>query len=362
MSLRKVAPRPAPPWVRLFALALLVIAGCGGGERFPQSTLVPKGDFAVMVDEVFMTTVKWAAVVFVLVEGALLIALWRFRQRPGLGEPEQVHGNALLEVIWTLIPAAILALIAVPTVRAIFRTSELPEDALEIEVIGHQWWWEFRYPNQLIVTANEMVVPAGRTVLLKIRAADVLHSFWVPQFAAKRDAFPGKYTTLWFTTDSVGTFSGQCAEFCGIQHARMGSLVVVRPPEEFERWVAEEQVGSPLINNGAVTWASPADSIAAAGDSVEIRGRAAFTAGGCLGCHAMVATPTAGLLTLQGPNLSHVGGRQRLAAGILPNTPEDLARWLREPQVVKEGSLMKLPRPLTEDEIGALVAYLRAHR
>jgi cytochrome c oxidase subunit 2 len=271
-------------------------------------------------------------------------------------------------VVWTIIPAAILAFIAVPTVRTIFRTAEIPAGAMEVEVIGHQWWWEFRYPEQQIVTANELVVPAGKPVVVKIRTADVLHSYWVPQFAAKRDAFPRKYTTFFFTTDSLGAFTGQCAEFCGVQHGRMGSLVIVKTQDEFAQWVATQQVGSPMINAGKVEvdTTTPSDPAAAQAkserDSVIARGQRAFMAGGCIGCHAMAGTPTAGLTGLQGPNLSHIGSRMRLAAGILENTPENLARWLREPQVVKEGSLMKLPRPLTEDEITALVAYLRAHQ
>jgi cytochrome c oxidase subunit 2 len=353
---------------QVWLVALVALAGAGCGGPFPQSTLAPKGDFAQMVDAVFRTTVAWAIVVFVLVEGALLFAIFRFRQRPGDGQPPQVHGHALLEVVWTLIPAAILTAIAVPTVRTIFATHDLPAEALEIEVIGRQWWWEFRYPEQRIVTANEMHVPVGRPVVLKIRTADVLHSFWVPQFAAKRDAFHNRYTTLYFTADSVGAFPGQCAEFCGIQHARMGSLVVVEPPQAFEEWVARQQVGSPLINGGAVapdtvTPADPAEAAAkAARDSLLARGRQTFISAGCLGCHAMVGTPTAGLLDLIGPNLSHFGSRRRIAAGVLPNTDEHLARWLREPQRVKEGSLMKLPRDLTDEEIRILVAYLREHR
>jgi cytochrome c oxidase subunit 2 len=170
----------------------------------------------------------------------------------------------------------------------------------------------------------------------------------------------------------VGEFTGQCAEFCGVQHGRMGSLVVVQPPDEFNRWVERQRTGSPLINAGVVQAPAPADTAAAASDtaaagaadtdSVEIKGRQAFLAGGCIGCHAMVGTPTAGVLTLQGPNLSHFGSRRRIAAGMLPNTPENLAAWLRDPQAIKEGSLMKLPRQLTEDEISTLVAYLRAHQ
>jgi cytochrome c oxidase subunit 2 len=356
MFLRKA---PGPFWRRVWVPLIVAILVAGCGTEFPQSTLFPKGDFAQLVDDLFQTTLKWAVVVFVLVESVLILALVRFRGRPGDPRPRQSHGNTLIEMVWTIIPAAILAFIAVPTVRTIFRSAELPAGALEIEVIGHQWWWEFRYPAEQVVTANEMHVPAGRTVLMKIRSADVLHSFWVPQFAAKRDAFQGRYTTLFFTTDSLGAFTGQCAEFCGLQHARMGSLVVVQTPEEFAAWVTQQREGSPLVDGGTL---SPADSAAPAADSVEIRGKAAFLSGGCVGCHAMAGTPTAGLLNLPGPNLSHFGGRRRIAAGTLSNTPDELARWLRDPDAVKEGSLMKLPRSLTEDEIRDLVSYLRAHQ
>lgn len=350
-------------WLSPLVVAL-VTAGCGGTTaEYPQSTLIPQGDFAAMVDDVFMTTVKWAVLVFVLVEGALLFAIWKFRSRPGDAEPEQSHGNTTLEILWTIIPAAILAFIAVPTVRTIFRTAEIPENALEVEVIGHQWWWEFRYPEQQIVTASDLVVPAGRTVLLKIRTADVLHSFWVPQFAAKRDAFPNKYNTLWFTTDSLGVFTGQCAEFCGTQHGRMHSYVVVKTPAGFDAWVANQRVGSPLINRGVVE-AAPVETAAppAPEDPLQAEGKELFISAGCVGCHAMVGQPTAGVLNLVGPNLSHLGSRTTIAGGILTNTDDNLARWLRDPQAVKPGSLMKLPRQLTEDEVTALVAYLRAHQ
>lgn len=355
MALWKIALGPAGSRALLPLLGLLA-AACGG--QYPQSTLFPKGSFAVLVDDLFMTTVRWAVVVFVLVEGALLYAVWRFRRRTGGREPEQTHGNALVEIVWTLIPAAILGVIAVPTVRTIFETAERPGGALEIEVIGHQWWWEFRYPDQRIVTANEMHVPTGRTVLLKIRTADVLHSFWVPQLAAKRDAFHHRYTTLWFATDSLGEYPGSCAEFCGTQHARMGSLVVVQTPEDFEAWVEQQRIGSPLIEPAATPDTVPPD----VPQSMEQRGREAFLAGGCVGCHAMVGLPTARALNLPGPNLSHFGSRRRLAAGVLANTPENLARWLRDPQAVKPGSLMRLPHPLTEAQIDALVAYLMAHQ
>lgn len=366
MSLRKVISGPAfRAWFPL--LVMLVVAGCSS-EKFPNSTLDPKTDFTTMIDDVFMTTVKWAVLVFVLVEGALVFAILKFRGKPSDPEPTQTHGNTTVEIVWTIIPAVILALIAVPTIRGIFATAETPEGSLTIEVIGHQWWWEFRYPDQKVVTASELHVPSGRTIALYMTTADVLHSFWSPQLASKRDVFPNRHTTLWFTAPDTGTFGGQCAEFCGIQHARMGLEIHVDTPDEFEQWVATQQVGSPLVNGGQVTrdtTAAPDSAIMAgriAQDSVLAPGARVFIAGGCIACHAMVGTPMAGQLRMIGPNLSHVGSRATLAGAMMPNTEENLARWLRDPQAVKPGTLMKLPRKLTEEEVQTLVAYLRAHQ
>jgi cytochrome c oxidase subunit 2 len=346
-------------------LAGALLAGCGDG--YPQTTLVPRSDFTRLLDDLFRTTFFWAVVVFVVVEGALLYAIIRFRGRPDDPEPSQVHGNAVLEVLWTAIPAVILGFIAVPTVQTIFRTSAPAADPeVDIEVIGHQWWWEFRYPKLGLVTANEMHVPVGRTVSLKMWSADVLHSFWSPQLAAKRDLFPvftqtkyKKVNPLWFRADTIGVYSGQCAELCGVQHGRMGLRVIVESQAGFDQWAARERVGSPLVDGGKIPPAL--DSLRKA-DGVVAKGQAAFLAAGCMGCHAMVGTPLAGTVALRGPNLSHFGGRTTIAAGMLENTPTNLARWLRDPQAVKEGSHMILPRPLTEAEIATLVAYLRANR
>lgn len=357
-------------------LILLVLSGCRTDETvYPQTTLAPKSDFTQLVDHLFQTTFFWAVIVFVLVEGALLFALWRFRGRPGDAEPKQVHGNVALEIVWTAIPVLILVLIAVPTVQTIFRTSATPESPdLEIEVIGHQWWWEYRYPGLGVVTANEMHVPVGRTVSLRMWSNDVLHSWWSPQLAAKRDVFPigprfQKINPLWFRADTTGDFSGQCAEFCGLQHARMGLRVIVQTEEEFAAWVAQQRLGSPLVNGGVVPPADTTQPVPAGGpalpaedDPVVVAGRQAFQAGGCMACHAMVGTPLAGQVSLMGPNLSHFGSRRTLGANMYPNTEEHLAAWLRDPQGMKAGSRMVLPRPLTEDEIRTLVAYLRAHQ
>jgi cytochrome c oxidase subunit 2 len=343
---------------RALPAVALFLLGCA--ENYPQTTLTPRGDFARLVDKLFSTTVIWAVVVFVLVEGALLVAIWKFRGRPDDPEPKQVHGNTMLEIIWTAIPAFILVMIAIPTVRTIFRTSDYAtgEDVLQVEVIGHQWWWEFRYADLGVVTANEMHVPVNKTVNLRMTTVDVLHSFWVPQFAAKRDVFPKRHNPMWFKAEVTGTFPGQCAEFCGIQHATMGFTTVVQTQDEFDDWVAAQRVGSPLVNAGQV-----AVDTTAPPDSVEIKGRELFAgSGGCIGCHAMVGTPMAGIAQMRGPNLTHFGSRKTMVGAWLENTPENLTRWLSNPDSVKQGTLMVLPRKLTADEIATLVAYLRSHQ
>ncbi len=368
MFLRPAIRRYARVWAPVALLLVLVLVGCA--KDYPQTTLAPKGDFARLVDHIFMTTVWWALGVFILVEGALVYAIVKFRHKPGAAEPAQTHGNTTLEIVWTIIPAAILALIAVPTVRAIFRTAQEPgAEALQVEVIGHQWWWEFRYPDLKIVTAGDLHVPMGQTVNLRMTTADVVHSFWIPQFAGKRDVFPRRFNNIWFKADTTGVFSGQCAEFCGVEHGRMAFRVVSDSPEEFAAWTASQQSGSPMINGGNMTDSAIAIAIKAANhdtsaavDSVLARGKAVFLAGGCIGCHAMEGTPMAGMMQLVGPNLSHVGSRHTIAAGTLPMTDENLAAWLHNPDSVKPGVLMKLPRPLTDDEVSALVAYLKLHK
>jgi cytochrome c oxidase subunit II len=261
----------------------------------------------------------------------------------------------------------ILVFIAVPTVRTIFKTS-LPAEHpdLTVEVIGHQWWWEFRYPDLKVVTANELHVPVHKMIGLRMWSADVVHSFWFPRMAAKRDVFPifsqtkyKKVNPLWFTADTTGYYTGQCAELCGVQHGRMGFRVIVQTQEEFDQWVASQERGSPLVNAGKL--APEADSVEKA-DPVNAKGQATFLTGGCISCHAMVGTPLAGAMTLRGPNLSHVGSRTTIGAGMYENTPTNLARWLRDPQAMKEGSHMILPRQLTDAEITTLVAYLRKHQ
>jgi cytochrome c oxidase subunit II len=375
--------RTSPTWRLVTALCLVTffLVGCSP-EHYPQTTLLPRGDFARIADDLLDKTVKWALLVFVLVEGVLIYAIFRFRGRPGDPEPHQTHGNTVVEIIWTVIPALILAAIAVPTVQAIFQTNATPgKDALTIEVVGHQWWWEFRYPDYNLTTANELHVPVGRTVSLRMGSADVIHSFWVPQFAAKRDVFANRETRLWFKAEVAGDYPAQCGEFCGIQHARMGYRIKAQQPQEFRAWVAHMQTLGPKPPAGAPS--APAKPAAAASPAAGVKtatvggtvqqpgaqgkaqgssyatGEQLFMTKGCVGCHSLQAVNAP--KGMVGPNLANVGARSYIAAGTLKNTDENLARWIRNPQGIKKGVLMP-NLGVSETEAQALVAFLRAHQ
>jgi len=381
MHARSAAARRLTGLVPFLFLLALVVAGCNP-ERYPQTALLPLSDYGRIGDHVQTQTFYWAVGVFILVEGALLYAIFRFRGRPEDPEPPQIHGNTTIEIVWTLIPALILAAIAVPTVKGIFETNAHPAgEVLKIEVIGHQWWWEFRYPEYNVTTANELHVPVGKTVELLQVSADVIHSFWPPRFAGKRDVFPGRQTRMWFKADSAGLFPGQCAEFCGIQHARMAFQARASNPAEFEGWVAHMRTLGPKPAAAAPSGdsiktastggtAAPqaaakppqakADSAAPASQDPEYaKGEQLFKMKGCIGCHSLQAVDAPkGMI---GPNLATVGSRAYIAAGWLKNTDENLEHWIREPQSVKKGVLMP-NLGVTVEEAKALRAYLRAHQ
>jgi cytochrome c oxidase subunit 2 len=376
MLLRTIAARRSAGLLALLAPLALVLAGCSP-DRYPQTALRPISDFARIGDDVQTTTFWWALGVFVLVEGALLYAVIRFRGKPEDADPPQIHGNTTIEIIWTVIPALILAAIAVPTVKGIFETNvNPPGDAIKIEVVGHQWWWEFRYPDYNVTTANELHIPVGQTVNLRMGTVDVVHSFWPPRFAGKRDVFPNRETRLWFKAEKPGFYSGQCAEFCGIQHGRMAFHIKASTPEEFKAWLEHMQT------LGTAPAAATADSVqtASAGASVRQGGQAGakpdsaakpargpayaegeklFKAKGCVACHSLAAhNAPKGMV---GPNLADVGARAYIAAGTLKNDDANLARWIREPQSIKKGVLMP-NLGVTEEEAKSLVAYLRAQQ
>ena len=337
----------AVPWGAGVVLIAPLLVGACAGDPYPQSTLHPTADAGSAIDALYRQIFWWAVVVFVVVQTALVVTLIRFRKRPGAGEPRQIHGNTLVEITWTLAPAAIIVAIAVPTIKTIFAVrGDAPADALQIEVVGHQWWWEYRYPALGIVTANELHLPQGRPVALAITSADVIHSFWAPKLHGKRDAMPGRTTRLAFTPDSVGTYLGQCAEFCGESHANMRLRVTVQSPAEFDAWVTAQTAPPVAIDS--------AQALILAGEAAFKRIREPGNHS-CIACHTMAGV-SGGVL---GPNLTHVGGRRTIASGILPNDSAGLARWLRDPLAEKPGSLMPTI-VLTDDEIAALAAYLQS--
>ena len=319
---------------------MVALLGCGG--PFPQSTLHPHSDFARATDVLFTEIFWWATAVFVVVEALLVVALIRFRHREGRPAPKPTHGHTLMEIAWTLAPAAILVFVAVPTVRTIFATAgEAPADAVKVDVIGHQWWWEFRYRELGLVTANELHVPLGRAVQLSITSADVIHSFWIPPLGGKRDAIPGHVTRIAFRPDQAGDYVGQCAEFCGASHANMRLHVVVDTDSGFGRWATVQLAGA----------SAPAPGTAAE------RGKTVFARSACIGCHTIQGV-SAGVI---GPNLTHVGSRATIASGLFPSDSGHLARWIADAPSLKPGSLMtRMQPPLSDADIAVLVAYLQS--
>jgi cytochrome c oxidase subunit 2 len=324
------------------AAVLLVLTACGGAGQgpFPQSTLAPRADFSASLHHLFKDVFWWAVVVFVLVESLLLIAIVRYRARPGRGTPRPVHGHTALEIGWTLAPALILVFIAVPTMRTIFETAgTAPEGALRVQVIGHQWWWEYRYPTLGIGTANELHVPVGTPIEVELTSADVIHSFWVPRLGGKRDLIQGRTNRIAFRADSSGEYWGQCAEFCGASHANMRLRVVVQTDSLFQRWVDRQRAG-PVV--------PPKDSPAEAGQQV-------FRRSPCIACHTITGVSQGKI----GPDLSHVGGRSTIAGALFPNTSEVLHRWIMNAPSLKAGALMT-PQNLSPRDLDAVVAYLQS--
>ena len=341
-------------YVSAFLLVALILVGCA--DQYPQSTLHPDSGFARDLADLFRDIFWWAVPVFLIVEGLLLFILFRYRDRGEPGRARDVHGNTGLEIGWTLAPAVILVFIAVPTIEMIFERDRPPADAdaLTIEVVGHQWWWEFRYPEVGVVTANEPHVPVGRTVYWRLRSGDVIHSFWVPKLGGKRDVLPGRENFIWYGADSAGVYWGQCAEYCGLQHANMGMRVIAEEPQAFRDWVQEQL--SPAAEPAVSLDTTEVGPEGSPRDSLIARGREVFATSACIGCHTIRGVSEVSSI---GPDLTHVGSRRTLAAATLENTPENMRRWIEDPQEVKPGNLMP-DTGLSDAQIEALVAYLES--
>lgn len=324
--------------------AAALLAAC---ERhsIPQDTLNPAGPVAEKQASLYWI-VFWIAVgVFALVLTLFVIAVVRFRHRPGRGMPKQVHGHPVLELTWTVLPALILAGIAVPTVGTIFElANRAPAGSINVRVVGHQWWWEVEYPGFKVETANEIHIPVNRPIYVAITSNDVIHSFWIPRLAGKQDLEPGRTNHLTLEADEPGRYLGQCAEYCGLSHANMRLRVFAETQADFEAWAAEQ--------------ARPA--AAPPPGTLQI-----LQSHGCGGCHALngvegFAPSTLGQ-SMIGPDLTHFGSRTTFAGSTFATTDVNLSNWLKNPPGVKPGADMP-NLGLTPDEIQALVAYLRSLR
>lgn len=353
--LRRIA-RP----LSLLALAL-VLAACAA--EAPQDTLDPAGPIARSQDNLFRPVFWIATAIFFFVEAAIVFAVIRFRAKGRTDEPKQTHGNTKLEFTWTLLPALLLAGIAVPTVITIFDLdTAAAEGDLEIHVTAKQWWWEYEYLNvgdEPLVTANEMIIPEGRRIFLTMDSEDVIHSFWIPRLAGKQDVVPGRTNTLQLQTDENtiaasengdGWFEGQCAEFCGISHANMRLRVRVVPPGEFTTWVAQQQQDA----------AEPATADAQAGRDLffDPAFNERLAANACINCHAIKGTDAAARI---GPDLTHFASRTTLAGALISRTDENVHDWILNTRSIKPGVLMPVFEGLlSADEVRLLTAYLQS--
>src|SRR5262249_30776325 len=227
-----------------------------------------------------------------------------FRERPGAPVPRQTHGHTPLEVGWTVAFALVLLVIGIPTIRIIFRTQEAPAaTTFKVDVAGKQWWWEFKYPDLHIATANELHLPVGQTVAFALHAPDVIHSFWIPGLGGKRDVVPHRVNHITMTPEQPGEYLGQCAEYCGLSHANMRFRVIVHPKGEFEQW-AKAQQAAPV---------EPKDPLAQQGKEI-------FSQSACVGCHT-IAGVSAGQIA---PDLTHFASRRTFAGSMMPSTPDNV--------------------------------------
>jgi cytochrome c oxidase subunit 2 len=366
-------------------LVALIPVVCGGWLSGPQSTFDTKGPVAETQLDVFYVTLWVTVAIFAVVGSVLAYATIKFKARNEADEhaepPPQGHGNPLIELSLIVVSILALVIIAVPTLKAIWYTYEVPEelmeDTYEVTAIGHQWWFKFQYEDEMVpqpfggeaplVTANELVIPAGRPVKVNLRTVDVIHSFWVPKLAGKVDMMPNRGNHLWMLADEPGYFWGQCAEYCGESHAVMRFRVIALAEDEFNAWLenqkspartvaasADAQITTAFADYGAFAVNQPgwtpefdADPLgswnalqapnADEDPALIAAGRQAFIENRCAGCHTVRGHDGIGNI---GPDLTRIGSRSTIAAGLLENTPKNLYRWITEPDRVKPGNFM----------------------
>src|SRR5215467_9413794 len=278
------------------------------------------------------------ALIFVIVTGAIIFSIFRFRSRAGEADPIQILGNHKVEIAWTIIPFLIVIFLFVITLSAMNRADPPPAPSPDLVITGHQFWWEVNYPGSGVITANEIHIPAGKRLSVRLESKDVLHEFWVPKLTRKESNVPGQPNHIWLQADKSGDYIGQCSEFCGTQHAWMRILVVADEPAQFEEWQrAQLQPAQAPMNDAAS------------------KGLTVFQTSTCINCHAIRGVAGANLRVA--PDLTHVGSRKQLASGVIDNTPANMRLWLKSPQHIKPGALMP-DFSLTDEQLDQLASYL----
>ncbi|MBL9214017.1 MAG: cytochrome c oxidase subunit II [Opitutaceae bacterium] len=414
----------------LAGLALVLLSGCKLAEVFslsgPQSTMLTEGPVAKSQWDLFMVTVYVTTFIFIVVGAVLAYAQIKFRAKTQADEhaepPPQGHGNPFVEIGLIVASVGLLVIIAIPTLRGIWYTHDVPEsekgNAIDIQATGYQWWFKFEYPSEVIklptggegplVTGNELVVPANTPIRVHLRTVDVIHSFWIPKLAGKVDMMPNRANFLWFKADKPGYYYGQCAEYCGESHAIMKFRVIALSPSDYAKWLEKQkspartvtsqslaaeaaaprvQFASLKLNDGRALaasaefdlnplegWRKLQDPDQGENAALIASGRKLFQEKTCVSCHTVRGHEGIGIT---GPDLTHVASRSTIAAGVLENTPERLAQWLKEPNHFKPGNKMyyggylvaegtglnlkwKTNFTLNDAEINALVAYLHS--
>jgi len=335
----------------LLAGSLLAATLCYAASTSPSpipNMFKPESTPAASIHRLSLFVLAITGIIFVCVFWLLVYSVAKFRRRSDDdgSEPPQVYGSNPLELAWTVIPGLIVLVLFLATARVIHAIQDAPRPgaALEVTVIGHQFWWEFRYPGLGVVTANELHVPVSdpahpTPTFLTLLSADTDHSFWIPQLNGKTDLIPNRINHMWIDPHEEGVFLGQCAQYCGVQHAKMLLRVYVDSREEFDHWVEQEK--KPAAVNEAVG-----------------AGRRIFETTACINCHAVSGTVADGLF---GPDLTHLMSRETIASGAALNTHENLRLWIHNPDAIKPDSLMPAMN-LTDRELDALVAYLETLR
>jgi cytochrome c oxidase subunit 2 len=303
-----------------------------------SNALDPQSPLARAIYDLGIVSTVVFILIFVIVTGAITFSIFRFRSRAGEPDPKQILGNHKVEIAWTIIPFLIVIFLFVITLSAMNRADPPPAPAPDLVITGHQFWWQVDYPRSGVTTANEIHIPTGKALSVRLESQDVLHEFWVPKLTRKMSNVPGQPNHIWLQADKPGSYIGQCSEFCGTQHAWMRILVVANEPAQFEQWQQ--------------TQLRPAQSPTS---SAAQKGQDLFRTMSCINCHAINGVPGANLRVA--PDLTHVGSRKQLASGMIDNTPANMRLWLKSPQHIKPGALMP-DFTLSDEQLDQLATYL----